>query len=162
MDLGLIARVLVLLMVANGAPVVVKSIFVGAAARPLDFERRLGDGRPLLGKSKTIRGVIAAILCAAGVAPLLGLDWRVGALTATGAMAGDLLSSFTKRRLGMQPSTRALGLDQIPESFFGALAAGAVLQYDIADFIIINVAFFCGQLALSRGAYAIGLRDEPH
>jgi hypothetical protein len=38
------------------------------------------------------------------------------------AMAGDLLSSLSKR-LGMEPSTMALGLDQIPESVFPALLA---------------------------------------
>ena len=37
-------------------------------------------------------------------------------MAATMAMVGDLLSSFVKRRLKFQPSSRATGLDQIPES----------------------------------------------
>ena len=162
MEFVLISQVLVLLTVANSAPVVIKTIFGGTAAWPLDFDCRLQDGQPLLGKSKTIRGVVGAILCAAGSATLIGLDWRVGALTAVGAMAGDLLSSFIKRRLTMRPSSMALGLDQIPEALFGALAARAAVQIGVADIVIITLVFFCGQVIVSRGAHAIGLRDEPY
>jgi CDP-2,3-bis-(O-geranylgeranyl)-sn-glycerol synthase len=162
MDLGLISQLLVLLTVANGAPVVIKSIFGGTAAWPIDFDCRVQNGQPLLGESKTIRGVVSAIICTGGSAPLIGLDWRIGALTAAGAMAGDLLSSFIKRRLAMRPSSMALGLDQIPEAFFGAFAARAAVQIGLADIIIITLVFFCGQIIVSRGAHAIGLRDEPY
>ena len=162
MDLGLISQVLVLLTVANSAPVIIKNIFGETAAWPLDFDCRLKDGQPLLGKSKTIRGVVSAIICTAGSAPLIGLDWRIGALTAAGAMAGDLLSSFIKRRLAMKPSSMAPGLDQIPEAFFGALAARAAVEIGLADITIITLAFFCGQVIVSRGAHAIGLRHEPY
>ena len=162
MDLGLISQVLVLLAVANSAPVILKNIFGETAAWPLDFDCRLKDGQPLLGKSKTIRGVVSAIICTAGSAPLIGLDWWIGALTAAGAMAGDLLSSFIKRRLAMRPSGMAPGLDQIPEAFFGALAARAAVEIGLADITIITLAFFCGQVIVSRGAHAIGLRHEPY
>ena len=39
----------------------------------------------------------------------------IGLLVAATAMAGDLLSSFLKRRLALAPSSQAIGLDQIPE-----------------------------------------------
>ena len=162
MDLGLIFRVLVLLAVANGAPVMAKNIFGETASWPVDFYRQFGDGQPLLGNSKTIRGVAAAILLTVCFAPLIGLSWQVGALTAVGAMVGDLLSSFVKRRLGMPPSSMAPGLDQIPESFFGALAAGAALPLDVSDAAIVSVVFLCGQLVVSRLSYAVGLRDRPY
>lgn len=162
MDFGLILQLLVLLTVANSAPVVIKSIFGGTAAWPLDFDCQLRDGEPLLGKSKTIRGVAGAILCAAASAPLIGLNWRIGALTASGAMAGDLTSSFIKRRLGMRASSMARGLDQIPEALFGVLAARAAIPVGVADIIIVTLVFFGGQVVVSRGAHAIGLRDEPY
>jgi CDP-2,3-bis-(O-geranylgeranyl)-sn-glycerol synthase len=162
MDFGLILQLLVLLTVANSAPVVIKSIFGKTAAWPLDFDCRLSDGQPLLGISKTIRGVVGAILCAAGAAPLIGLDWRIGVLTASGAMAGDLTSSFIKRRLAMRSSSMARGLDQIPEALFGVLAACAAIRIGVADIVIVTLVFFFGQVIVSRGAHAIGLRDEPY
>jgi CDP-2,3-bis-(O-geranylgeranyl)-sn-glycerol synthase len=162
MDFGLILQMLVLLAVANSAPVVIKRIFGGTAAWPLDFDHRLRDGEPLLGQSKTIRGVVGAILCAAATAPLIGLDWRIGALAGAGAMAGDLTSSFIKRRLAMRSSSMARGLDQIPEALFGALAAGTAIRIGVGEIVIVTLVFFCGQVFVSRGAHAIGLRDEPY
>lgn len=162
MDFGLILQLLALLTVANSAPVLIKSIFGATADWPLDFGRQLRDGQPLLGKSKTIRGVAGAILCATASAPLIGLDWRIGALTAAGAMAGDLTSSFIKRRLAMRSSSKAPGLDQIPEALFGVLAARAAIPIGVAEIVIVTLVFFGGQVVVSRGAHAIGLRDEPY
>jgi hypothetical protein len=42
------------------------------------------------------------------------LRWRLRALIAASAMAGDCLSSFIKRRLGLERSSMTLGLDQYP------------------------------------------------
>ena len=70
---------------------------------------------PWFGPSKTIRGVVLATLATAAAAGVLGLGWKVGALLGVVAMAGDLLASFIKRRLGLAPSSQAVGLDQIPE-----------------------------------------------
>ena len=82
----------------------------------------LRDGHALLGRSKTWRGLASAILLAACVAVLIGLPWQLGALAAASAMAGDCLSSFVKRRFRLEPSSMTLGLDQVPESLFPAVA----------------------------------------
>ena len=55
------------------------------------------------------------------------VPWRLGALVAASAMAGDCLSSFIKRRFGLEPSRMTLGLDQVPESLFPAVACSAYL-----------------------------------
>ena len=76
-------------------------------------------------------------------------------------MAGDLLSSFLKRRLGLAPSSRATGLDQIPESLFPLLACEQLLSltaFDIADTAI----FLIGEVALSRLLFKFHLRDRPY
>ena len=86
-----------------------------AAAR---WEHQFVDGRPLFGASKTVRGILVSILITSACAPLLGLGLRIGLLVAISAMAGDLLSSFLKRRLDLQPGSQALGLDQIPNRCF--------------------------------------------
>jgi CDP-2,3-bis-(O-geranylgeranyl)-sn-glycerol synthase len=51
-------------------------------------------------------------------APIIGLEWNIGAVVGSAAMAGDLFSSFVKRRVHLPASSRATGLDQIPESLF--------------------------------------------
>src|SRR5579864_770672 len=111
-----IAELLLLLTIANGAPVIAKRLLGDRLAFPLDGGSRLSDGQPLFGGSKTVRGVVLCVVATSAFARLLGIGYAIGALVAVAAMAGDLLSSFTKRRLHLQPSTMFIGLDQIPES----------------------------------------------
>ena len=117
----LILQLLILLAVANGTPVIAKLLLGDKFAASLDGGAPFGDGRPWFGPSKTIRGFVLAVLATTGAAVLLGLGWKMGVLVGTMAMAGDLLSSFVKRRLGLVPSSQAIGLDQIPESLFPSL-----------------------------------------
>ena len=77
-------------------------------------------------------------------------------------MAGDLLSSFIKRRLNRPPSSRATGLDHIPESLLPLLACQHALMLTVADIGIVVGAFFAGAVVLSRLLYRLGLRDEPY
>ena len=162
MDVVAILQVLALVAVANGTPIVAKKIFGARFATPLDGGIALPDGRALFGPSKTIRGVVAAILVTALGAPVVGLAPGIGALIAGTAMAGDLVSSFCKRRLGLRSSSRALGLDQVPESLFPLLACRDLLSLTTADIALGVGIFFVGELVLSRILYKIHLRDEPY
>jgi CDP-archaeol synthase len=158
----LIAELLVLLTLANGAPVIAKKLVGQRLAWPLDGGARFVDGQPLFGPSKTIRGVLLALLaCALGGAVLV-LGCRIGLLIGAGAMAGDLLSSFIKRRLGRESSSRALGLDQIPESLIPLLAAAGELRLGIGDILAAVVLFLVGEPVLSRWLYRLRLRDQPY
>lgn len=157
-----ILQLLALLTLANGAPVVAKKIFGSRFARPLDGGARFRDGRPWLGSSKTIRGVVVAILATTAGAPLLGLEWRTGALVGVTAMAGDLFSSFVKRRLDRPPSSRAIALDQLPELLFPLLACANALSLTAADIALAVAAFFVGEIILSRLLYKAHLRDQPY
>jgi hypothetical protein len=77
-------------------------------------------------------------------------------------MAGDLLSSFIKRRLDRPPSSRATGLDQIPESLIPLLACRTALSLTVWDIIVTAALFFAGEVALSRLFYRLRLRDRPY
>ena len=116
MHLLLIAQLLTLLVGANGTPIIIEKVLGKFLAFPIDGGATLADGKPLLGSSKTLRGLALSILATTAFAPLIGLSWKVGALVAAMAMLGDLLSSFLKRRMGLAPSCQAIGFDQIPES----------------------------------------------
>jgi len=122
MQLFLVVQVLVLLAVANGTPVIAKDILGDRFAIPIDGGSKFVDGRPLLGSSKTVRGIFLSILMTSAFGPVVGLDWKIGAIVGTVAMAGDLFSSFLKRRMNLPVGGKATGLDQIPESLFPLLA----------------------------------------
>src|SRR5262245_39184036 len=110
MQVGLLLQLLILLVVANGAAVVAKKLLRETLARPLDGGALFVDCRPVFGPTKTIRGVVVSVLATAICATLMGLGLRVGVLIATFAMAGDLFSSFVKRRLNLASSSMAIGL----------------------------------------------------
>jgi hypothetical protein len=158
----LILQLMILLTLANGTPVVARKIFGRRFAWPLDAGIKFLDGRPLLGASKTIRGIALSLLVSAAGAPLIGLDARIGAVVAGAAMAGDLLSSFVKRRLDLPPSSRATGLDQIPESLLPLLACRGALSLSAADIAARVAVFFVGEVILSRLLYRLRLRERPY
>ena len=104
---------LILISAANGAPVLFARLLGARFAHPIDGGIVLRDGHPLLGRSKTWRGLAAAVILAACAAVLMSLPWQLGALAAASATAGDCLSSFIKRRFGLEPSSMTLGPDHI-------------------------------------------------
>ncbi len=157
-----ILRSLCLLTLANGSPVIAKKIFGSRLAWPIDAGARFLDGRPLLGPSKTIRGALISVAATAALAPLLGASFATGALVAAFAMIGDLVSSFTKRRLGLASSAQAIGLDQIPESLLPLLVCRDALSLTFADIAICTGVFLAGELVLSRVLYALHVRDQPY
>jgi CDP-diglyceride synthetase len=158
----LIAQLLALLVVANGTPIMVEKFLGKFLAFPIDGGATFADGKPLFGSSKTLRGLALSILATTAFAPLIGLDWRIGALVAAMAMLGDLFSSFLKRRMGLEPSRQAMGLDQIPESLLPLLACWFFLPLTIVDVVAATVIFFVGELSLSRVLFKLGIRNRPY
>jgi hypothetical protein len=86
----------------------------------------------------------------------------IGLLVGSFAMAGDLVSSFCKRRLGLPSSGRASGPDPIPESPLPLLACRDLLALRSADILVCVVMFVIGEVVLSRLLYAFRLRDRPY
>ncbi|MBI5226749.1 CDP-2,3-bis-(O-geranylgeranyl)-sn-glycerol synthase [Candidatus Micrarchaeota archaeon] len=107
--------------VSNGIPV----LFPGRT--PIDLGQKHDDGNRFFGPGKTIRGFIAGVLVGTLSGVLLAWIWpaflpvlsfnekaELSFLLAFGAMAGDLLGSFLKRRLHVPPGAKIRFLDQIP------------------------------------------------
>jgi CDP-2,3-bis-(O-geranylgeranyl)-sn-glycerol synthase len=160
--LWLLTKLMVLLGVANGTPVFARRLFGERFAWPLDAGLRFVDARPLLGPSKTVRGVVLALLATALTAPALAFEWTLGLTVGAFAMLGDLVSSFAKRRLGRATSSQALGLDQIPESLFPLLAVHQRLGLQAWDIALLVGAFLVLELWLSRLLFRLGLREQPY
>ena len=162
MNVALVIQLVLLLTVANVTPVIVKRIFGTWADRAIDGGMRLADGRFVFGSSKTIRGIVSSVIATGLTAAGLSLTLYTGFIIALGAMAGDLTSSFIKRRLGLEPGSKATGLDQVPESLLPSLFASTILPLTAGDIAAIVLIFFCGEVLFARVFFWAGVRDRPY
>lgn len=151
-------ELLLLLVAANGMPVIVGLVAGPRLDTPLDGGKVLQDGFRLLGPSKTIRGVVIATLAGALAAPLAGLDGVWGAAFAGLSMLGDLGTSFVKRRLGYPPSCSRPLLDQLPECLLPMVLLKPVLNTGIAEILVATGIFTVLDLVITR----LLLRLRPH
>ena len=165
-------KLLTLIIIANGSPIVAQKLFDRRWQLPLDAGKHFIDHKPLFGVTKTWRGIIMACFLTSLAAWMIELLVLTGFVLALGAMLGDLLSSFIKRRLGILSSRRALGLDQIPESllplliikYFAPTLLPPSLQGDITWTLVWQVVamFFVAELLLSKILYHLRIRNEPY
>lgn len=141
---------LVLLMLANSAPVALSWLAGARAAWPIDFGLTLPDGERLLGAHKTWRGLAAAALACGAAGPLMGLPALPCAGLGALAMVGDAISSFIKRRLRRGPGAWLPGLDQLPEAALPLAAGYRVLELDPVRFLGTLLAFTLLGMVASR------------
>ena len=155
-------KLLLLIGVVNGAPILARRVLGRRFRYPIDANWNFFDGRPVLGSSKTWIGLCSAMVLGCSVAPMLGMRWIEGFTVAAASMLGDLLSSFTKRRAGLEVHSRATGLDQIPECLLPALAYKWQFGLSIQGVLIVVVSFFIVEILLSRLLYQFRIRRRPY
>jgi len=158
----LTGELLLLLIAANGSPVLVAKLLGDRWNSPIDGGVCLWDGQPLLGASKTWRGLAAAALATALVGALFGLGWLFGAFFGLVSMLGDMLSSFLKRRLRLSASTRATGIDQLPEAILPLWAGMIFMDYGYEVVALGAVVFFVLGTVASPLLYRLGIRKRPY
>lgn len=143
-------------LAANSAPVLAARYhWLPRLATPLDGDR-LWRGQPVLGHSKTWRGVVVGLIFGsiAGVlqyalqpylpvwlhpllvytSPLAAAVW--GAWLGFGALAGDALKSFLKRRIAIAPGNSWKPFDQIDVVVGVLLAVGPFISLSFAHVIL--------------------------
>ena len=155
-------ELLLLIIIANGAPILIRVLVRDRFDRAVDFGQKMPDGRHVFGSSKTWRGVIAALLTTGVAALVLGHPAEIGVLVALYAVAGDLASSFIKRRLAMAPSSMAPVLDQVPESLLPAVMLKQHFGLDYLAVIQLVLIFIIIELFLSHILYKWGIRKRPY
>ncbi len=149
-------------MVANGSPVIV------GRGTPLDAGKRFIDGRRVLGDGKTVEGTIVAIFYGLTIAITCGVALKdpklvvAGASAVLGAVLGDIIASFVKRRLGLPRGSPVPIMDQL--DFY----LGSILLLLAAGFIphpVVAAAFAPLIYVLHRltnmAAYKLGIKDVP-
>ncbi len=125
----------------NVLPPLASLIFGDRCNRRVDDDRLWFDHRPIVGRHKTIRGIVASVLGGTVIFPLLGVTWWVAGIASLLAMAGDLLSSFIKRRFDLPSGKNIVILDQIFESLFPALFLARFLHLTIWHVLVFLVFF---------------------
>jgi CDP-2,3-bis-(O-geranylgeranyl)-sn-glycerol synthase len=147
---------LALLVTSNTVPWLLGIALGPRGAAPLDLGRRWRDGERLFGAHKTWRGLASAIAGTGLVGWLAGLDPGLAAVFGALAMAGDLLSSFVKRRLRLAPGRDVPGLDQLPECLVPLIALARPLALDATRVVTLAAAFTVGHLLIARLRRGVG------
>lgn len=150
---------------------------------PIDGGREW-RGRRLLGDGKTWRGTAAGIAVGLAVALLLNavqptatastgfelpaFPRRVALALAAGAMLGDILASFLKRRTGRKRGASFPGLDQLDFVVVALVLTFVVAPawfgevFTIPRLVVVLLATPLLHLSTNAGAYVLGLKDEPY
>ncbi len=155
-------QLLFLIIVANGSPIIGRWMMNGYWEMPIDGGAVFIDGRPILGNSKTYRGLACSLVGTLLAGALVGLSWKISLIVSLLAMVGDCLSSFVKRRFGYPSGAKALGLDQIPESLFPMLGLWNVLNFSALSLGLTVVIFVVVELVLSSIGYKLHIRKHPY
>ncbi len=145
---------------ANGAPVI-----FGGRGGPLDRGKKLG-GRRIFGDNKTVYGTIAGLICGVLVGviefPFLSFMLPIAIALSIGAIFGDLVGSFIKRRLNFPPGKSIPLLDQYGFFIF-ALIFALPLGHQPGPYGIIFLIILTGILHLltNMGAHKLKLKKVP-
>ena len=149
--------------VANATPVVL------GGGRPIDGGRKFIDGRPIFGAGKTWRGLAAGLAAGTMVGLVQGLIVAnpshyllLGFLLALGALFGDMLGSFIKRRLGIKRGGAAPGLDQLGFAAAALLLASPIALPSLGEIAAIIAVTPILHVGTNFAGYKLGLKSRPY
>ncbi len=140
--------------IANTLP----GIFGGGT--PLDFGKTLKDGRRLLGDGVTIRGFIVGVAGGTAAGAMMGRVLE-GFLLSFGALLGDAVGSFIKRRLGIERGAPAPLLDQLNFVIGGLALVSLVGQIPLSYILVLLLITPFGHLSVNIIGYKLKLKKVP-
>jgi len=166
---------------ANVAPILAARVpILKRLNAPLDFGVTF-RGVPVLGPNKTWRGMLAGIVMAVVVLwlqqvlirdilrsdALFGLDYAslptipLGILFGIGALGGDALKSFFKRRVGTAPGRSWIPFDQLDYIIGAALATVIVVRLPSLAYAWSVILWVLIHFAATFVGYRAGLKERP-
>lgn len=160
--------------IANMSPVFANKIpLLNQWKTPIDFGKNW-RGKRLLGPNKTWRGLVFGTLMAALTAGLIGLFANptarlnihatfvfAGALMGAGALIGDAVESFFKRRKDLGPGNSWFPFDQTDYIIGGLVFIYPIYRPSIALMLTITLLYFGLHLASSYVGFLLKLKDKP-
>ena len=158
--------------IANMSPVLVSRFpLLRNWDTPLDLGKKY-KGKRLLGDNKTWRGLVCGAIIASLVGlfqyrfiatnpePLLFIILATGAM-GLGALVGDAVESFFKRRRGIPSGEAWIPYDQIDYIIGGLVFVWAFVRLTLPEIAMIFIIYFCLHLITSYIGYLIGFKDKP-
>lgn len=157
---------------ANATPVFANKIpILRNWKTPLDFGMSW-RGKRILGNNKSWRGLVTGVLIGIlfGIFisnPLLSLGGYVEmpvalmAMLGFGALVGDAVESFFKRRLNRPPGVSWFPFDQIDYIIGGLLFSLPFGAWDLGLAVAVFIIYFGLHLTCAYIAYLLGLKDKP-
>ncbi|MBT8171243.1 CDP-2,3-bis-(O-geranylgeranyl)-sn-glycerol synthase, partial [Candidatus Bathyarchaeota archaeon] len=154
---------------ANAAPV----IFGGG--KPMDSGKTFLDGKPFLGSHKTWRGFIAGLSVGTIVGIVQTLIFEnflieyssqfqysilLGFLISLGALSGDLIESFIKRRINQPPGSSLPIADQIDFIIGAFIFSLPVSALSLSSAIIIFLITIPIHLLTNMGATLLNMKNK--
>lgn len=146
---------------------------------PIDFGKKLG-GKPIFGKNKTWRGLMCGIIVAILTVYLQQLLLKtldknitinstaftdfspvvLGTLLGAGALLGDAVESFFKRRAGVAPGKSWFPFDQIDYILGAALFTYPIAPLPLYQYLLLLVVGFILHLLVNYLGYLLKLKDD--
>jgi len=152
-------------------PAYVANVSAGCfgGGRALDMGRSFLDRRRLLGDGKTVRGTVAGVLCGTAyklaenlyLSRSLFSELQLAFLLSAGAMTGDLVGSFIKRRLGIESGESAPLLDQLDFAIGALLFAGVATTLSMERVVILLLITPVGHLAVNILGFLMHRKEVP-
>lgn len=138
--------------------------------QPLDFGLTFQNKR-ILGDHKTVRGIITGILAGMLIAVILvhffpnlyhgANPFLVGFLLSFGALAGDSIKSFFKRRVNIPSGKTWFPFDQIDYIVGGLVLSLFVVRLPLQQYLVIFLLYFCLHLLSTTIGYLLHLKKSP-
>lgn len=146
--------------VANATPLlVIKLIKQG---HPIDLNRNFIDEKPIFGPGKTIEGFFIGILIGTITGIIQDQSNILRAVTLSlGAMFGDLVGSFIKRRLNIRRGDPAPILDQLAFILGAIILSSYFENYEVKEAIMIVLITIPLHIFTNKLAYIFGLKKVP-
>ena len=159
---------------ANMAPVLFKKINI--FSYPVDFSKSFNK-KPILGKNKTFRGLVFGIIFAISISYFQFLlykfeffknislldyqDWLLfGFVMGSGALVGDLVKSFFKRRLGLKPGAKFVPFDQTDFVVGSLIFIMPIVDITLNIFLTSLILSFILHIIVNHVAYYLKIRNE--
>jgi len=148
--------------------------------RPLDFGKKFIDGRRVLGPGKTIEGFVAGCIIGAVIAlveqlafpylpwhlsdvplTIVAMSPALGFLLGFGAMSGDSLGSFIKRRLNIKRGRPAPLLDQLDFIIGALLISSIAITIKLEWFVLLAILTPVFHWVSCAIGYLLHVKKEP-
>ena len=139
---------------ANAAPVAL------GGGPPLDGGEKWLDGKPFLGGHKTLRGCIVGVITGLLIGVLQG-SFYAGLTQGLGAILGDLVSSFLKRRWDIAPGEGFPLLDQLDFIVAAIILSQPYTRANLQQMLIIVVVTVPIHYLMNYAAWLLKMKETP-